>query len=48
MMNDVIDQLAVFTEEVGMEGKLDVQTVVASVEGIREEITYLHSCLYSF
>lgn len=43
MLNDVTDQLAIFMKEVGMERKLGVQTVVGSVEGIKQQIMYVHS-----
>ena len=47
-INDIIDQLAIFTaevkkvaREVGTEGKLGVQAEVGNVQGIWQEITYV-------
>lgn len=47
-INDMIDQLAMFAEEVkkvarevGTEGKLGVQAEVGNVQGIWQEITYV-------
>jgi osomolarity two-component system sensor histidine kinase NIK1 len=49
-INDMIDQLAMFAaevkkvaREVGTEGKLGVQAEVGNVQGIWQEITYVHS-----
>jgi len=53
-INDMIDQLAIFADEVkkvarevGTEGKLGVQAEVGNVQGIWQEITYVssHLCL---
>ena len=47
-INDMIDQLAIFADEVkkvarevGTEGKLGVQAEVGNVQGIWQEITYV-------
>ena len=52
-INDMIDQLAMFAaevkkvaREVGTEGKLGVQAEVGNVQGIWQEITYVHGYSY--
>jgi methyl-accepting chemotaxis protein len=54
-INDMIDQLAIFADEVkkvarevGTEGKLGVQAEVGNVQGIWQEITYvsIHSSTF--
>ena len=53
-INDMIDQLAIFADEVkkvarevGTEGKLGVQAEVGNVQGIWQEITYVYSIYLS-
>lgn len=53
-INDMIDQLAIFSaevkkvaREVGTEGKLGVQAEVGNVHGIWQEITYVQFNLYA-
>jgi hypothetical protein len=54
-INDMIDQLAIFADEVkkvarevGTEGKLGVQAEVGNVQGIWQEITYVLIHRFSF
>jgi methyl-accepting chemotaxis protein len=54
-INDMIDQLAIFADEVkkvarevGTEGKLGVQAEVGNVQGIWQEITYVPIHPFSF
>jgi osomolarity two-component system sensor histidine kinase NIK1 len=54
-INDMIDQLAIFADEVkkvarevGTEGKLGVQAEVGNVQGIWQEITYVLIHPFSF
>lgn len=50
-INTMIDQLSIFAREVkkvarevGTDGKLGVQAEVGNVQGIWQEITYVHRC----
>ena len=50
-INTMIDQLSIFAREVkkvarevGTDGKLGVQAEVGNVQGIWQEITYVHCC----